>query len=261
MAKLRKGGIELVKGLNQFANYFKDYADNYVIVGGTACTLVMDIHDEEFRTTKDIDMIIVAETMSESFGNRFWQFIKDGKYDKFRSSDGKTHFYRFLNPKNAGFPAMIELFSRKQDIFSDEILSTIAPIAIGYDVSSLSAILLDDNYYNFLLKGKVIARGLPVLDAPYLVAFKARAFVNLMSQRQANEHVNTRDWKKHKNDVFRMAHYLESTDLSSVDEDIKNDIKVFLDEISKNPPTMDDIGVETSLETNISYIKKCFGIE
>ncbi|MCD8286079.1 MAG: hypothetical protein LUD50_02485 [Clostridia bacterium] len=261
MAKLRKSGNELVKGLNQFVKYFKDFADNYIIVGGTACTVIMDIHDDDFRTTKDIDMIIVAETLSASFGKRFWQFINDGGYEKYRSKEGKTHFFRFKDPKRDDFPAMIELFSRKQDIFTNDILTTLTPVAIDDEVSSLSAILLDDSYYQFLLKGKIIADGLPVLDAPYLVAFKARAYVNLMNQRRANEHVNTHDWKKHKNDVFRLAHYLESTDLSGVGEEIKDDIRAFLSEMSENPPDMNALDVETSLEANISYIKRCFGIE
>jgi len=38
----------MVRGLDNFKNYFKDYTDNYVIIGGTACDII--IEDAGFYT-------------------------------------------------------------------------------------------------------------------------------------------------------------------------------------------------------------------
>ena len=54
------------------------------------------------------------------------------------------------------------------------------------DISSLSAILLDDDYYEFLKQGKVTVDGVTVLDAAYLIPFKAKAWMDL-TDRKAQE--------------------------------------------------------------------------
>lgn len=43
---------------------------------------------------------------------------------------------------------MIELFSKEPDYITD-VPNGIIPIHVGDDVSSLSAILLDEDYYNY----------------------------------------------------------------------------------------------------------------
>ena len=62
-----------------------------------------------------------------------------------------------------------------------------------YNVSialHLSAILLDDDYYEFLKQGKVTVDGVTVLDAAYLIPFKAKAWMNLTDRKAAGEHVD-----------------------------------------------------------------------
>ena len=51
----------MVKGLVKFRIYFKDFADNYVIIGGTACNELVADKDLNPRATKDIDAILVVE--------------------------------------------------------------------------------------------------------------------------------------------------------------------------------------------------------
>ena len=49
----------MVKGLDTFKKYFKDYSGNYVIIGGTACDIIIDDAGFEARATKDIDIIYI----------------------------------------------------------------------------------------------------------------------------------------------------------------------------------------------------------
>lgn len=58
-------------------------------------------------------------------------------------------------PENESFPKMMELFCRSD--FELREMDGITPVHIDDTVSSLSAILLDDDYYSMLLEGKSIA--------------------------------------------------------------------------------------------------------
>ena len=51
----------MVNGINSFRDKFKDYADCYTVIGGTACDILMTEADNNFRATKDIDMILILD--------------------------------------------------------------------------------------------------------------------------------------------------------------------------------------------------------
>ncbi len=53
-----------------------------------------------------------------------------GQYVIYKNKSGAPLYFRFKAPKVAGYPSMIELFARKQDIFSEERVSTFIPIVI-----------------------------------------------------------------------------------------------------------------------------------
>ncbi|EQC75232.1 hypothetical protein HSISS3_818 [Streptococcus sp. HSISS3] len=44
-----------------FQNMFQDFKDYYVLIGGTATSIVLDANGFESRTTKDYDMVIIDE--------------------------------------------------------------------------------------------------------------------------------------------------------------------------------------------------------
>ena len=112
------------------------------------------------------------------------------------------HFYRFTEGK-FGYPTMIELFSRKPG-YHLNIEEGIIPIHIDDDTSSLSAILLNDDFYKFMMSGRRVVDGIGVLGAEHLIPFKMYAWINLLDRKRAGEHVNEKDLKKHKYDVFRL---------------------------------------------------------
>ncbi len=49
----------MVTGIERWKQYFKDYKDNYVLIGGAACNLLEDELDMNPRATKDLDLILV----------------------------------------------------------------------------------------------------------------------------------------------------------------------------------------------------------
>ncbi len=53
----------MVNGLERFRDKFKDYVDQYVIIGGTACNCSFSTKNMPFRTTKDIDLVLIVEEL------------------------------------------------------------------------------------------------------------------------------------------------------------------------------------------------------
>lgn len=144
----------MVHGLEKFKEYFKEHTNQYVFIGGTACDILMDKLGAPFRATKDLDLVLIIEALDTSFGYTFWKFIEDGGYKHREKSTDRNQFYWFSEPGNTAFPKMIELFSKKPsniELMSDRGLT---PIHIDESIVSLSAILLNDIYYDSLVKGK-----------------------------------------------------------------------------------------------------------
>ena len=54
----------MVNGIEAFRDYFAEYTDQYVIIGGFACDLLMEDAGLDFRQTKDIDMVIIIEALT-----------------------------------------------------------------------------------------------------------------------------------------------------------------------------------------------------
>lgn len=192
----------MVLGIESFREKFKKYTEFYTIIGGTACDILLSEADLPFRATKDIDMILIMEDNFPEFASVFWSYIKEGGYKCGWKKEEHMHFYRFTEGR-FGYPTMIELFSRKPG-YHLEMEKGIVPIHIDDNTSSLSAILLNDDFYEFMMSGRKVVDGIGVLGAEYLIPFKMYAWLNLTERKEAGEHVNEKDLKKHKYDVFRL---------------------------------------------------------
>ena len=110
----------MVKGIDIFQEYFKEYTDQYVLIGGAACSISFEVQDASFRATKDLDVVLIVEALTPAFGERFWQFIRDGKYQNRARSNGKPQFFRFDKPEDPRFPKMLELFSRTDWLLNED---------------------------------------------------------------------------------------------------------------------------------------------
>jgi hypothetical protein len=225
----------MVRGLEVFREYFAVHADQFVLIGGTAATLAMEEAGLEFRATKDLDIVLHIEALSLAFGEVFWSFIEAGRYAIRQASDtGKPVFYRFQKPVDERFPAMLELFCRAPDGIKLAEGSHLTPIPIDEAVASLSAILLDDAYYEFILAGRREADGLPWVGEDRLIPLKASAWLDLGERQAKGERVDTRDIRKHANDVLRLSQLLAPEVRIPVAARIAEDLIRFLDGIEQD---------------------------
>ena len=147
----------MVRGIDSFKEWFRGFESNYVVIGGTACDLLMSETGAAFRATRDIDMVLIVEALSAEFGYRLWEYIRMAGYGQRFKSSGKPEYYRFRNPKTSEYPEMIELFSRRIEGITLPSDAVLTPVPIDEEISSLSAILLNDDYYSFLRSGASIA--------------------------------------------------------------------------------------------------------
>ena len=118
----------------------------------------------------------------------------------------------------------------------------LTPIHIDSGVSSLSAILLNDAYYQVLLDGRNVIDGLSVLSHRWLIPFKAKAWLDLNERRRRGEHVDSRDIKKHRNDVIRIAAelVLERCELPA---EVRADMRTFNEEMNVTDQELKTLGL------------------
>ncbi|MBI9068971.1 MAG: hypothetical protein JEZ09_16865 [Salinivirgaceae bacterium] len=226
----------MVKGLDLFKEYFAAFPNNYLIIGGTARDIIMEDAGFEPKGTKDIDMILVVEALSAEFVMQFWQFVKDGNYEHQEKSSGERQYYRFYNPGNKAFPDMIELFSRKPDAVLLNEPAHLTPIPVEADLDSLSAILLSDDYYNYILTHSFIENEVHLAKTESLICLKARAFNDMTTRKAQGENIESNKIKKHKTDIFRLALTLTAADVFELPQTLKTDLKNFAAAVADNLP-------------------------
>lgn len=250
----------MVHGINKIKEYFSDLSDSFVVIGGTACDLLMAGEGVEFRTTKDIDIVFLFHKPSREFGDRFIRFLNDGQYNNCERSDGKPVYYRFKDPSELTFPSIIELFSGDTSIEIKDKVRRFRKISFTSMVS-LSAILVDSNYYELIQNGVIIVQGIPVLARQYLILFKIKAFLDLSERKENGEQVDSKDIKKHRNDIFRLSQYLSEMDIVPVKPDIEDDVRKFIKAVETDPSiNLKAIGSEISKEGLLNILRTIYKI-
>lgn len=246
----------MVNGLEKFREKFEKFNEEYAVIGGTACSILMEDAGLEFRTTKDVDMVLIIDARRYTeFGKAFWDFIKEGQYTCGEQKREKTCFYRFTAPRG-GYPSQIELLSKSPDPLV--VPRGIRRVSIAEDVSSLSAIILDESYYNLLSEGCDILDGIRVLKPEYLILYKMKARMNLKESKEKGVHVNTDDYKKHKNDVFRLLPLLPVDLKITLPEKIQHDVEVFLDSMKDEVVDPQILGNGMTKEEALNMLQEIF---
>lgn len=54
----------MVNGFTKFKERFQGFENQYVIIGGTACDLIMENEELPFRATKDVDIVLIVESIT-----------------------------------------------------------------------------------------------------------------------------------------------------------------------------------------------------
>lgn len=88
----------MVNGFTKFKERFQGFENQYVIIGGTACDLIMENEELPFRATKDIDIVLIVESITVEFGRKFWEYVREAGYTRqFLSPEIEEDMKEFLS--------------------------------------------------------------------------------------------------------------------------------------------------------------------
>lgn len=176
---------------------------------------------------------------------RFWDLVKTAGYEQRNKGTGegdrhKHEYYRFVKPANTEFPYQIALFSRNMGLLNFPEDAHITPIPTNDDLSSLSAILMDNDYYNFTIKHSHVEDGVHIANVESLICLKCKAFLEMTERKSQGEQVDSKHIQKHKKDVFRLAAMLAPSErFVDVPQTLKDDISHFCDTVKDELPNQD----------------------
>jgi len=190
----------MIRGLEHFKERFKDYSDDFILVGGVASYILLDeAGAQRVRPTKDLDIVLMIKP-SEGFLNAIKQYVRDGEYEIQKGDNDQAVFYRFLKPANEDYPIMLEFFATADSNFKLYDGQHIIPASSSRNAESLSAILLDEQYYSLIRKNAVEKDGIKIINPFALIPFKAKAYLEIKGRKE-----DSKNWKKHRGDIINLT--------------------------------------------------------
>ena len=155
----------MVTGIESFKEWFKGSEEQYAVIGGTACDILMTEEGLDFRATKDIDLVLIID-------------------------------------------------------------------------------------------------GVTVLDAAYLIPFKAKAWMDLTDRKVAGEHVDSKKIKKHKNDVFRLTELIDPTSKVMAPQGVYEDIQNFVQRMQTESVDIKQLGLaDRTKEQILEEVKEMYIVQ
>ena len=220
----------MVKGLAVFQEWFSGFEEQYVLIGGTAASITMAEAGLAFRGTKDLDIVLHVEALTPEFGKLFWEFIQAGGYLQ-QESDPQQRpcMYRFQKPQDEEFPYMLELFSRIPDGLDFVQPGHLTPIPMDEQISSLSAILLDQDYYQFVMEGRKNRQGMPTwVGEDRLIPLKAVAWIEMTNRVLQGATIDSKKMNKHLTDIVKLSSLLRPNQIIELPEKLRSDLQIFV---------------------------------
>ncbi len=228
----------MVNGLAMFQEWFSGFEEQYVLIGGTAAVITMNEAGLPFRGTRDLDIVLHVEALTPEFGRLFWEFVQVGGYlQKEGEPQKQPCLYRFQKPKDDEFPYMLELFSRAPIGLNFVPPGHLTPIPIDEQISSLSAILLDDDYYQFVIGGRKSRHGMPSwVGEDRLIPLKAVAWLNMTESARQGEVIDSKKINKHLADIVKLSALLQPDQIIGLPDKLRADLQAFARATASNHP-------------------------
>jgi len=97
------------------------------------------------------------------------------------------------------------------------------------------------------------------IGADRLIPLKAHAWLNLTIRKQAGEKIDSRNIRKHRNDVLQLSAQL-TENLIQLPERIQSDMAAFLQLLEKEEFDPGSIGLKESLDNYIVRLRSVFAL-
>ena len=216
-------------GLSHFEAYFKDFRDSYVVVGGFATLMLLDKQLEGHgKATYDIDLVLLT-TSSVEMARQIKRYITEGQYTIQKGQKDNFLYYRFINPQVENFAKEIELFAVHDHSMILDEGQRIIPIDPEDGLYSLSAIMLDGEYFEMIKNNIDDSNQVPCTNTLATIMLKISAFYDL-KQRGDDK------WKKHRRDILKLILLLSGEERLELKGRMVEDVELFMEHLA----TLDD---------------------
>jgi len=225
------------RGLERFRDHFRNHLDAYILIGGTACAVQFEQIGASFRTTKDFDVLVLADGDHAPFLRAMSDFLIAGSYQRHIDAQGHHRCFRFQEPRDETWPGKIEMCAKRA--ISGDATRQYFPLARpadGPEQLSLSAILFDDAYVTWLADGAQIQDDLSVAKLEFLLPLKALAWKNLTAAQADGKRVDGDDIRKHKLDCFRLVSNIPPSFRLALPPLIAADLRTFVEAMEAEQP-------------------------
>ena len=214
-------------GLNHFQDYCKDLDDHYVVVGGFATLMLLDSELENHgKATFDIDLVLLT-TNSMEMTQRIKEYVKEGEYKIQIGSKEQYQYYRFIEPQKKNFAKEIELFASNENSLGLEDGQRVIPIDPGVGLYSLSAIMLDLEYFEMIKNNVEKKHRAPCTNVQATIMLKMSAFYDLKKRDDSK-------WKKHRRDILKLALLLTGEEKIQLVGRMEQDFDTFIEHLEND---------------------------
>ena len=176
-------------GLSHFQEFCKDLDEHYVVVGGFATLMLLDNEiTNHGKATYDIDLVLLSSN-SKEITQRIKQYVKEGEYKIQTGSTDQYQYYRFIEPKKENFAKEIELFASNENMLELDENQRIIPIDPEEGLYSLSAIMLDKEYFEMIKNNIDKNHVAPCTNTQATILLKMSAFYDLEQDVDSNKKI------------------------------------------------------------------------
>ena len=121
--------------------------------------------------------------------------------------------------------------------------------------------MLDDDYYAFILAGTNVANGIAWVGPDRLIPLKANAWLDLSARLAQGEAIDSKNVRKHLNDVVRLSQLLAATTRIDLHAKVAEDLARFLGLMLAEKIEMKTLGLgQTSLLMIAERIRAAYGL-
>jgi len=213
-------------GLSHFEAHFRELKDQYVIVGGFATLMLLDRElPNHGKATHDIDLVLLTSTSVE-MSIKIKMYIKEGGYTIQKDQQDTYQYYRFVEPQTEGYAKEIELFASEEYGIELDEGQRIIPIDPEEGLYSLSAIMLDREYFDMIKSNIEEIDGIPYSNTLATMLLKMSAVYDLY-------HRGDDKWKKHRRDILKLTLLLTGEERLILKGRMIADVAFFKDEVEK----------------------------
>jgi len=185
-------------GLSHFEAHFRELKDQYVIVGGFATLMLLERElPNHGKATHDIDLVLLT-SISAEMAAKIKTYIKEGGYTIQKGQEDRYQYYRFVDPQVEGYAKEIELFAAEAYGIELDEEQRIIPIDPEEGLYSLSAIMLDHEYFEMIKNNIEEIDGIPYSNTLATMLLKMSAVYDLY-------HRGDDKWKKHRRDILKLT--------------------------------------------------------